>query len=261
MKLAFRKIGSGKPLFILHGLFGSSDNWQTLGKQFAQYYTVYLIDARNHGRSPHSELFNYEVMSDDIGELLANESIENVNILGHSMGGKAAMFFTAMNPQSVEKLIVADIGTRAYLATNKVVADALNQIDTHKLTSRKEAEGMLKLRLADEATVQFLLKNLYWTDDQKLNWRFNLEAISRNIEMVGLEQPVPPAPVLVLALFVAGENSDYVKQSDMEQIRTIFPNGQLEIIPGAGHWIHADRPQLFFQTVMGFLNQKTPASE
>lgn len=254
MKLAFRKTGSGKPLFILHGLFGSSDNWQTLGKQFANYFTVYLIDIRNHGRSPHSNLFNYGVMSDDIGELMADEGIESAMILGHSMGGKAAMNFTALNPSRVEKLVVVDIGTRKYPVTNQLVIDALEQIDPLKLSSRKEAEESLKIHLADEPTRQFLLKNLYWTEDRKLNWRFNFHSIRKNILNVGEATPFPSSPVKTPVLFIAGNDSDYISRGDMENILAIFPFARLEIIPRAGHWVHADQPQLFFEAVMRFLN-------
>ncbi len=253
MKLAFRKIGNGRPLFILHGLFGSSDNWQTLGKKFAGNFTVFLIDLRNHGRSPHSDEFSYRLMSEDLSELMEDEGIEKTTILGHSMGGKAAMYFAALKPELVEKLVVVDIGTREYRATNQHVIDALGHIDTRNLSSRKDAEEILKKYLDDEPTRQFLLKNLYWTDDGKLNWRFNFEAIRSNIKSIGEATPSLATLVHTPVLFVAGEDSDYLSRGDMEYIRALIPLARLEIIPGAGHWVHADQPKLFFEAVMQFL--------
>jgi len=253
MKLAYRKIGSGNPLFILHGLFGSSDNWQTLGRQFAESFTVYLIDLRNHGRSPHSSNFSYSVMAGDINEVMADEGIEKAFMLGHSMGGKAAMYFSVENPGKVEKLIVGDIGTKQYPVTHQLIIDALEQINLQTLSSRKEAEEILTLHIADAGTRQFLLKNLYWNDNEKLSWRFNLEAIKNNIINVGEATPMPTAPLILPVLFIKGEQSDYILPEDMAQIQRIFPQACLEVIPSAGHWLHADQPQQFFKTVMQFL--------
>jgi esterase len=256
MKLSFRKLGSGKPLFILHGLFGSSDNWQTLGKQFAGSFTVFLIDLRNHGRSPHSSLFNYSVMSDDIAELMQDEGIERTALLGHSMGGKTAMHFAVQHSGMAERIIVADIGTKEYPATNQHVIDAVEQVNLAEITSRQQASEKLKTLLADEGTIQFLLKNLYWTEAGKLDWRFNLEAISQNIHFIGEATPVPAAPLTLPALFLAGGNSSYIVRGDMEEIQLIFPHSSLEVIPEAGHWIHAEQPALFFDAVMRFMKRE-----
>src|ERR1700739_604167 len=129
MKLSYRKLGTGKALFILHGLFGSADNWQTIGKHFAEYFTVYFIDQRNHGQSPHSNEWSYEYMSEDLYELMQDEGLDKINIIGHSMGGKTAMYFTVRHPDKVEKLVVVDIGPKKYPVTNQFVIDAIDQFN------------------------------------------------------------------------------------------------------------------------------------
>lgn len=253
MKLAFRKIGGGKPLFILHGLFGSSDNWQTIGKRFAESFTVYLIDARNHGHSPHSDEFSYQLMSDDLVELMTDEALDKVNLLGHSLGGKTAMHFTVQHPEKVEKLIVVDIGPKKYPVTNQFVVDALDKFDPQALKSRKEAEEMLLLYIEDIGTRQFLLKNLYWDDNQKLQWRFNFLSLKANIKAVGEATPLPANPIDIPVLFLKGEKSDYIFPTDIKHMKNMFPNAELQVIHGAGHWVHADQPQAFLDAVLKFL--------
>jgi esterase len=253
MKLAFRKIGSGKPLFILHGLFGSSDNWQTLSKNFAEFFTVYLIDARNHGHSPHSDEFSYALMSDDILELMIDEGLEKVMLLGHSMGGKTAMQFAISHPDKVEKMIVVDIGPKKYPATNQFVVDALDTFDPQNLTSRKEAEALLSHYIAEEGVKQFLLKNLYWDENQKLQWRFNYQSIKDNLNAVGEATPMPTNPIDIPVLFLKGEKSDYIFPADIKLMQAMFPNAQLQDIPNAGHWVHADQPRAFVEAALKFL--------
>lgn len=253
MKLAYRKLGSGKPLFILHGLFGSSDNWQTLGKYFAEHFTVYLIDLRNHGHSPHSNEWNYEVMSNDLKELADDEGLDKVMLLGHSMGGKTAMHFTVRYPERVEKLVVVDIGPKKYPVTNQFVVDALEQFDPQTLASRKEAEEILSRYIEEPGTRQFLLKNLYWDENQKLRWRFNLDVIKQNIANVSELTPMPEKPVESPVLFVKGQESDYIFPTDIKLMTAIFPHARLVEIRGAGHWVHADNPTEFFKTVLEFL--------
>jgi len=253
MKLAFRKLGTGKPLFILHGLFGSADNWQTVGKHFAEHFTVYFIDQRNHGQSPHSNDWNYEFMSEDLKELMNDEGLDKINILGHSMGGKTAMYFTVRYPEKAGKIVVVDIGPKKYPITNQFVIDAIEQFNPEQLKSRKEADGLMAKYLPDSSTRQFLLKNLYWDENQKLKWKFNYEVIKEKIAIVSEETPMPLTPIEIPALFIKGEKSDYIFQADIKRINAMFPKAVLVTIPGAGHWVHADQPQAFFNVVSEFL--------
>ena len=272
MKLFFKKTGDGKPFIILHGLFGMSDNWMTLAKQFAENgFSCYTVDQRNHGRSGHSEEFNYHVMADDLAELMQSENISSANFIGHSMGGKTAMFFAVMHPDKTEKLIVADISPRYFEPHHDSVIAAIKSVDLDEITSRKEAEEKLRISIDDEATVQFLLKNLYWKEmkdcdkygavevkkeigesEKKLAWRFNLTAIEKNIKAVGEALPIGTQfnkPVL----FVKGEKSGYITSEDATLIKEHFPLAIIKSIPKAGHWVHAENPGAFKKTVLEFL--------
>jgi esterase len=253
MKLSYRKLGTGKPLFILHGLFGSADNWQTIGKQLAEYFTVYFIDQRNHGQSPHSNEWNYEVMSEDLKELMQDEELDKIMLLGHSMGGKTAMYFTVKHPDKVEKLVVVDIGPKKYPITNEFVIDAIDRFDPKMVKSRKEADELMTPFIEDFGTRQFLLKNLYWNENNQLAWKFNYEVIKQNIKNVSEVTPMPAAPLDMPVLFIKGEKSDYIFSSDIKLINSMFSNAKLITIPGAGHWVHADKPQEFFKIVSEFL--------
>ena len=263
MKLFHKKLGEGNPLIILHGLFGMSDNWMTMAKQFAANgFACYTVDQRNHGRSGHSDTFNYDVMAADLMELMEDENISSADLIGHSMGGKTAMFFAVAHPEKTEKLVVADIAPRYYSPHHDSVIAALHTIDFTRITSRKEAEEQLRISLHDEATVQFLLKSLYWKDEGRgttgmepektLAWRFNLEGIEKNIDRVGEALPEDKRfdkPTL----FVRGERSSYVTNEDEIIIKKQFPLAQIKTIPQAGHWVHAENPNVFFDTVSGFL--------
>ncbi len=256
MQLFYRKLGQGKPLFILHGLFGSSDNWQTLAKRFAEKYEVYLIDQRNHGQSFHSEEWNYQAMSNDILSILQENNLKEVILLGHSMGGKAAMHFSIQHPEKVIKLIVVDIAPKYYPVHHNAILDALNSLPLTEISSRKEAESWLAQRIKNNGELQFLLKSLYWKDVQsnQLAWRFNLEIISQEIEIVGEAQNAEMNPVSVSTLFVRGEKSDYITHTDLEGIHKSFANAQIITIQNAGHWVQAEQPVPFFEAVNGFLN-------
>ena len=252
MKLFYKKSGAGKPFIILHGLFGSLDNWQSVGKQLSENFEVYLADQRNHGHSPHSETWNYKVMSDDLHELIMDNNLDKIILAGHSMGGKTAMQFASEHPEVIDKLIVIDIAPKAYPVLHSSVIEALQAVNLDVIQSRKEAEEILNAKIPDIATRQFLLKNLYWldADAKKLAWRFNFEAIRKNIEMVG--QKITIENFNKLTLFMRGEHSNYISKIDWVEIQQKFTAAELVTIPNAGHWIHADQPQAFLDTILDF---------
>jgi pimeloyl-ACP methyl ester carboxylesterase len=256
VNLYYRKLGKGKPLFILHGLFGSSDNWQTLAKRFAEHFEVYLIDQRNHGLSFHSDEWTYADMSEDILNLTRTCGLEKIYLLGHSMGGKAAMHFAMQHADKLEKLIVVDISPRYYPVHHQSILDALYTLDLSKITSRKEAESELSQKIKNPGELQFLLKNLYWKDAQnkELAWRFNLAVIKNNIEIVGEAQDASLNPVRISSLFIKGEKSNYIGESDVPVILKSFPNSKIETIPDAGHWVQAEKPSLFYESCLDFLS-------
>jgi esterase len=262
MKLFYRKSGNGKPLIILHGLFGISDNWAALAKLWSAYFTVYAVDLRNHGQSPHGNEWNYKVMSEDIIELLSDEKLTDVTIIGHSMGGKVAMRLAIDYPLAISKLIVVDIAPRQSLPTNSEVIDALQQVDLNKLTSRKDAEEILRPLLREEGTIQFLLKNLFWSagpltgkdqpdGEKRLEWRFNLDVISKNIHEV-YAATLPDGVCETNTLFIRGSKSQYIMPEDEASIALQFPNSEIVTIPDAGHWVHADQPFPVYEAVMKF---------
>ncbi len=253
MKLAYRKYGSGTPLIILHGLFGQGDNWTTHAKLIAeQNFEVYAVDLRNHGLSPHSDDFNYQVMSEDVLELIEDNNLQKTILLGHSMGGKVAMQFALQHSKLLDKLIVVDIAPKYYPVHHHKVLEGLNAVDFNLVKTRKETETILSQSIPDNPTKQFLLKNLYWKTESELAWRFNLKAINQHIANVGAEI-ISKHNNIIPALFIRGEKSNYILDNDVAMIDDLFFQNKLQTIPGAGHWIHADKPKEFFETVMNFV--------
>lgn len=253
MKLNYKKSGKGQPFVILHGLFGSLDNWQAIARKLSESFEVYIVDQRNHGQSPHSETWNYEVMANDLYEFFQDNRISNAILLGHSMGGKTAMHFALEHCELLNKLIVVDIAPKYYPVHHDKILEGLLAVDLENVSSRKEVEEQLSPYISDPGTKQFLMKNLYWKDleAKKLAWRFNLDVINRHIEIVG-KKTIEGKICHVPTLFVRGEKSNYILEADMEPAKNIFPNSKLTTIPNAGHWIHADQPQLFLETIIAF---------
>lgn len=254
MKLFYRQAGeSGTPIIILHGLFGSSDNWLTLGKILAETHRVYMLDARNHGQSPRSEIFDYNSMAADLKEFMDDYSIINPILIGHSMGGKTVMQFAMNYPDSFSKMIVVDIAPRFYPVHHTMILQGLASIDLKTLRSRTEANDLLKRFEENEGVRQFLLKNL-WKNSEKNNefdWRLNVAVIAKNIDVIGFElsnEKSVDKPVL----FIRGSESHYIQPEDERKIWELFPDYELITIEEAGHWVQADQPKEFIEIVQRF---------
>ena len=247
-------LGEGKPFLILHGFLGMSDNWKTLGSKFSEHnFQVHLIDQRNHGRSFHSEQFNYEVLVEDLKQYCDYYQLSDFVLLGHSMGGKTAMLFATTYPQLVSKLIIADIAPRFYPIHHDQILEGLSSLNVDTLESRSEADDILSNYVSDFGTRQFLLKNLYWVEKGKLGLRVNLEVLKNNVEEVGEALPVSNS-FSGNTLFLRGDKSEYIALNDEALIKMQFPNSTIATVANAGHWLHAENPIDFFNEVMQFLS-------
>ena len=253
MQLNFKKLGSGDALIILHGFMGSLDNWQSLANEFAKSFEVYLIDARNHGKSPHTATHSIAEMVEDLFDFLQQQHISKTNIIGHSMGGKVAMQFAVYYPNSVNKLIVADIAAKKYGRGHDDVFEALYAIDLTKIQTRKQAEEAMLPHVSEFGTRQFLLKNLERLENGTYQWKMNLDVLHRDYEEI-TQEVKNNKPITIPVLFLKGELSRYIKHEDWEQIQSIFPKAELKEISKAGHWLHADNPKEFYEKVIAFLS-------
>lgn len=251
MKLFFRKLGQGQPLIILHGLFGASDNWLSIAKVLAENYEVFILDQRNHGQSPHSDIFDYPTLADDLKEFIEDQSIDNPIIVGHSMGGKVAMEYAVQHPDSFEKLIVVDIAPKKYPVHHDAILDGLNSLDLGAIKSRGEADKQLANYITEIGVRQFLLKNL-GRDSDGFSWKINLPVLTRNIEIIGsgLSKPYLGDSAV---LFIRGQNSNYIKDEDFSLIKEFFDGAQIQTVKDAGHWVHAEKPAEFMNTLTNFL--------
>lgn len=246
-------LGQGRPLVILHGFLGMSDNWKGLGKQYAeQGLQVHLIDQRNHGKSFHSPDFDYPLMAGDLVEYMAHHGLESALVMGHSMGGKTAMHLATSHPHLVDRLLVADIGPKAYPPEHQLILDALGTLDFDQIKSRGEADEVLAKRLKSLSIRQFLSKSLYWVEKGKLGLRFNYPVLKDKLAEVGEALPAS-ARYQGPTLFLRGKRSDYVLDGDLPLILEHFPQAHLEDIENAGHWLHAENPKQFFEKSLGFL--------
>jgi esterase len=252
MDLFYHSRGKGKIIIILHGLFGNSDNWQSLAKRFSEEYRVITVDQRNHGRSFHHETFNYDVMVEDLENLYNSLNLQKVILIGHSMGGKTAMKFALNNPEKVDKLIVVDIAPKQYPVHHDKIIDALCELDIEKFEKREELDLELAKAIPNFTVRQFLLKNLVRDRHGRLKWRINLPAIKKNLARVG-EEIKGPEEYRGSTLFVAGKLSNYINTEDEPHIKKLFPIATFAYFNNAGHWIHADAPDAFYDLVTSFI--------
>ncbi|PIE50643.1 MAG: alpha/beta hydrolase [Flavobacteriales bacterium] len=242
----------GLPLLIFHGLFGMLDNWGTFGRDLGESRPVHLIDLRNHGRSFHTNGMTHKDLADDITNYMQYHQIEKAHLLGHSLGGKAVMQFAIQHPEKVAKLIVVDISPKAYPPHHQGIIKALKSVDFEQVKSRSEVENLLSQYIPEKSIVFFLTKSLYWTKDKKLNWRFNLDALSNHYnDFVG--NAIQFGVFEGETLFIAGDKSNYILPQDDFLMKQQFPQYQLIKIPNAGHWVQAENPKDFTKAVKGFL--------
>lgn len=266
MQLFFRKSGTGPSLIILHGLYGSSDNWYSIARELSDTFTVYLVDQRNHGNSPHDPEHNYAILAADLNEFMQQHHIEKALIMGHSMGGKTALFFGLKYPEKVIKMIVVDISPLGYGKNSESLAGSehmkiirtLLTIDMDRLTRREDAGKILMKTIPSAMVRQFLLKSLKRTKDGKFHWALNIHALHDNMpaifdgvieEEVTDPRGIPQFPLL----FIKGERSDYMGTRDIATIRHYFPWAGITVVAGAGHWLHAEQPGAFLNAVRDFI--------
>lgn len=253
MKLFCRKYGDGPPLVILHGLYGSSDNWVTIAKKLGNSFTVYLPDQRNHGQSPHSQIHDYDSMRDDLFELAGDLNLKKFFLAGHSMGGKTAISFALKWPEMLNGLLIADIspftnetGRQSIYVQHFTILNAILSFDLDKISTRREAGNVLLEKIPSEKVRELILKNLQRTTDNNFAWKLNAQSILKNLDkiMEGVERQTDFSQQIIgfPVIFLKGGDSDYIPAVDFRDIRNVFPAAEIIEIPGAGHWIHVDKP-------------------
>jgi pimeloyl-ACP methyl ester carboxylesterase len=237
---------------VLHGLFGSLDNWHTVSSALAAHFQVLAVDQRNHGRSFHSPEMSYPLMAEDLFEFLERQCLERASLLGHSMGGKTAMEFALRYPARLDNLIVVDIAPRAYSPRHRHILEALLSLDLAACGSRRQMEDALAPAIQGKVTRQFLLKSVERDPHGAFRWRMNLQGIADNYGRLceALDQGRACSQP---ALFIGGGESDYLLAEDFDSIRRLFPRARFHTLAGAGHWVHADAPQAFARLVLDFL--------
>lgn len=264
MQLHFRQLGQGPPLVMLHGLFGSLDNWLGVAPTLAETYTLYLVDLRNHGHSPHDPEMNYALMAADVAEFFDRHKLDRACVVGHSMGGKTAMQFALDFPARVKKLVVVDITPRASKLDHENIFNALLALDLNRFQSRRQMEAVLAPEIPDLVVRQFLLKNLKSRHSaggasappsSHFEWRIPLDILYKNYSNI-CEAIPPHAPFPGPALFLRGGKSRYVPEDGLPAIQKLFPRAKMETISGAGHWVHADAREEFLRRVLAFLGEE-----
>lgn len=250
MELNFKKYGEGKPFIILHGLFGSSDNWHSHAQKIGQYFTVYSIDQRNHGDSPWSDEFSYDIMAEDLHEFVTQHQLDDFILMGHSMGGKTAMRYAQLYPDSIHKLISVDMGIKGYPVTHGSILKGLKAIDPTQISSRREADEILAQYEPHPTVRQFLLKNLHRSSQTSFNWKINVPVLADKLNEI--IEALPNEEVMIETLFINGNMSDYIVEEDKNDILKVFPLANFYTVENAGHWVHAEAPEEFIEKVLEF---------
>ena len=254
MNLHFEAVGEGSSVIILHGLLGSAENWRSMSRRLGAHYKAFAVDLRNHGRSPHSEIFDYDVMAADLREFVEQHALTRIMLLGHSIGGKVAMQFAIDHPDRVDKLVIVDIAPRPYEPSQHDLLEALRLLDLSRYNSFGDVDAALAERISDASLRQFLLKNLARDENGHLRWKIDLEAIERNYHKL-LRGLAAERTFDKPSLFIRGGRSNYIEDADTPLIRQIFPQAEIATLAQAGHWVHVDLPEEFFQIVVNFLRR------
>jgi pimeloyl-ACP methyl ester carboxylesterase len=254
-----RQIGAGEPVLILHGLLGSSDNWITVARKLAAFYTVFSLDLRNHGRSFQSDHFDYPAMADDVLAFIDQQDLKTVAIIGHSMGGKTAMQFAYLYPERLKKLVVVDIAPKAYPPHNLNAVDALLNLNLATISRLTQADEQLQPAIPDISERMSHLKNLKRGPDGTYYWQVNLSAIRKNYPFIS--NAVDDGSYTQSCLFIRGVNSDYIQDADWDDVLECFPRARLITLPNAGHWVHIQSREVFVNKVLDYLGVKLDAKE
>ncbi|MGH7929969.1 MAG: alpha/beta fold hydrolase [Candidatus Binatia bacterium] len=253
MNLHFEAAGDGPPLIILHGLLGSAGNWRSMSRRLGAHYKVFAVDLRNHGRSPHSDIFDYDVMTADLREFTEQQALSRIMLLGHSMGGKVAMQFAIDYSERVDRLAIVDIAPKPYEPSQRDLLEALRSLDLSRYKAFGDVDAALATKVSGASLRQFLLKNLARDENGRLRWKIHLAAIYQNYDKLA-RGFAPERTFDRPTLFIRGGRSNYIEDDDAGLIRHIFPRAEIVTLPEAGHWVHVEAPEEFFRTVVNFLN-------
>lgn len=256
MELNYKVFGEGTPVIIIHGLFGTLDNWQSIAKKLSKDFMVFIVDLRNHGRSPHAEEFSYEIMAQDVQEFMENNWIYEAHVVGHSMGGKVAMQLASQNPDMVSKLVLVDMAPKTYEGSHEEIFQAMFALNLATVQSRKEADQQMQAKIPSYSVRQFLIKNLSLNKEtQQYEWKLNLPVIYEHYNHILSYNPIYQ-PYEGPTLFIKGETSDYILPEELEQYQAYFPAATLETVLQAGHWVHAEQPARFLEVLTKFLKEE-----
>lgn len=251
--LNYKIIGQGPPIIILHGLFGMLDNWLNIAKKLEEEgFMIILIDQRDHGRSEHTDDFNYALLAEDLYTFMDENWIHDAILIGHSMGGKTGLQFITEHESLISKFICIDMGIKKYDGGHQEVFEALFAVPLHSIQSRTDAELIMNEILHDDKVVQFLMKNLSRKKTGGFEWKMNLSLLYKKYQNILL--PIHfDQPCMTETCFIRGENSNYISNEDFKEILKVIPKASLITIPHAGHWVHADQPNELFRVILDFI--------
>ncbi len=252
VELNYREFGEGSPLVILHGLFGSSDNWASLAKRLSETHRVLTLDLRNHGNSPHVDSMRYEDMAEDVVNVLDRNQVEQATLLGHSVGGKTAMTLALLHPHRVSRLAVVDIAPVQYYHSHTETVEAMQTVDLTQVESREDVNRSLQEKIAEVGIRRFLLKNLKPSPDG-FRWKVNLESIGQDMSELTRFPNFNEASFSKPTVFIGGSKSNYILRQHYREIFRWFPGANIVMLKDAGHWVHAEQPEAFLKTVRTFL--------